>query len=866
MFVFVFFCMGRRLFKLVILGVSVEPDDPSSSSSPSSRNHLVYLEVKAEREAKQTMSLGSFSFAGSSREVPLSFSYVASSPIRIRAFARARLLTADLGVHSLYEHLQSGAPSLHGTLVFGARQPGLGLVRVRYRLARAAFRFSVSLSEARCLKLSSWWPGPEQLVCRVAGAQFALGSFRALDSSPAAWQEAFQLAVVARSTASFWASRSMCGPREVGRVTFVPGDEIEGQSPKVLSVETADGTVSTETTPEGHVLATVCLAQRYVFIFHIVVEEADEDEEPLAHVVAETGALSAASSIQPLAATPNRVEVLVDGLQTFERYFDVLMEARHSISILAWELSLSFGLITAERSGTRLPKTTPPNTRWVSLEDVMLAKALEGVVVRVVVWRHKLLSYVNRFLYLGDVSIEAEVKKLIQRGAALGVSVTMVHSSSSSGVTGPSARFADLQGELHQRPTIVVVVVGNPHGVLSSHHEKLVLVDAECAGAHGTAFVGGFDIARGRYDQPLHQIPRPYFVVGPPQKSDPPRYTGPSVQPILRRIRFLWHDVQVMLKGPIVQQLLLHFSQRWTFAFSGNAAATRALMAVSPSPRHLCDHHHEEEEGKSGDGLSQVQLVRCWRGVLDVQMMFDAHRQMIRRAKKFLFIEHQYPFHNWGLSYEMCEALRTNPGLKIVIVTAVKTDLPTGLVGDLVDWSQDHITQHLLHIEKLAPDRVLVVGLCRQDEYRKLIKPIYVHSKLVIVDDELIVTGSANMDDMSFFYSSELTLNIADARLAKDTRLRLASEHLGSPSPESFDGMFEAFRAMATANADALRSDKPLVGRLVFMAPKANLSLLLSRVYYPNKLSKALYKLGLDTEEWVDYALAKLPQKLRSKL
>ena len=36
--------------------------------------------------------------------------------------------------------------------------------------------------------------------------------------------------------------------------------------------------------------------------------------------------------------------------------------------------------------------------------------------------------------------------------------------------------------------------------------EKLVLVDAECAAEHGVAFVGGFDIARGRYDQPLHQI------------------------------------------------------------------------------------------------------------------------------------------------------------------------------------------------------------------------------------------------------------------------------------------------------------------------------------------------------------------------
>lgn len=45
----------------------------------------------------------------------------------------------------------------------------------------------------------------------------------------------------------------------------------------------------------------------------------------------------------------NEIAVLVDGLQTFERYFHVMTGARHSINILAWELSLSFGLIRVDR-------------------------------------------------------------------------------------------------------------------------------------------------------------------------------------------------------------------------------------------------------------------------------------------------------------------------------------------------------------------------------------------------------------------------------------------------------------------------------------------------------------------------------------
>ena len=101
-----------------------------------------------------------------------------------------------------------------------------------------------------------------------------------------------------------------------------------------------------------------------------------------------------------------------------------------------------------------------------SLEDVLLARALAGVAVRIVVWRHALLSYVNRFLYLGDIAIEAEVSKLVTRGQQLGITVVMVQAGHGDD------SFADPHSR--QPGMIVVVIVGNPRGLLSSHHEKLV--------------------------------------------------------------------------------------------------------------------------------------------------------------------------------------------------------------------------------------------------------------------------------------------------------------------------------------------------------------------------------------------------------
>ncbi len=111
----------------------------------------------------------------------------------------------------------------------------------------------------------------------------------------------------------------------------------------------------------------------------------------------------------------------------------------------------------------RGPNTTPVGAKWISLDDVLLAKALAGVQVRIVVWRHQLLTYVNRFLYLGEVTIEAEVAKLVARGRALGVTVRRLHTSRSGGALG-SSPYADpftARGEAN----IVVVIVGNPRYV-----------------------------------------------------------------------------------------------------------------------------------------------------------------------------------------------------------------------------------------------------------------------------------------------------------------------------------------------------------------------------------------------------------------
>ena len=60
-------------------------------------------------------------------------------------------------------------------------------------------------------------------------------------------------------------------------------------------------------------------------------------------------------------------------------------------------------------------------------QDVLVSKAKEGVAIRIIVWRHELMSHLNRYLYLGEVTIEAEVAKLEKRCKKLGLTIKVFH-------------------------------------------------------------------------------------------------------------------------------------------------------------------------------------------------------------------------------------------------------------------------------------------------------------------------------------------------------------------------------------------------------------------------------------------------------
>lgn len=125
--------MADRRFRLEVTGYQLE------SPSRARRQLRVRLDMKAaSSETHETLWLSS---SEDGAQEPLAACFVFSGPLRVRAHARALVLNADLGVHTLYAHLESTGP-VDGTLVFNSRLNDV-VARVSYRIVPVRVRAGV---------------------------------------------------------------------------------------------------------------------------------------------------------------------------------------------------------------------------------------------------------------------------------------------------------------------------------------------------------------------------------------------------------------------------------------------------------------------------------------------------------------------------------------------------------------------------------------------------------------------------------------------------------------------------------------------------------------------------------------------------
>ena len=277
------------------------------------------------------------------------------------------------------------------------------------------------------------------------------------------------------------------------------------------------------------------------------------------------------------------------------------------------------------------------------------------------------------------------------------------------------------------------------HPTGASHHQKIVVID-DCL-----AFCGGIDMTAERWDTRDHADDEP-------RRVDP---AGRAYKP--------WHDATTALEGPAAKALGELARERW--AIAGGRPITPPRVTTDCWPPSLT---------ATFTGIS-VAISRTAPEMPDqppVHEIEALYLALIARAKRRIYAESQY-FASRRVAEAMARRLDEPDGPEIVIVN------PDTAQG----W-----------LEPLAMDTArarLVEALRRRDRHGRFRmyhpvtaggQSIYVHAKILIIDDDVIRIGSSNFNNRSLRLDTECDVTMReDGDAIPHIRSSLIAEHLGLP-------------------------------------------------------------------------------------
>ncbi len=285
------------------------------------------------------------------------------------------------------------------------------------------------------------------------------------------------------------------------------------------------------------------------------------------------------------------------------------------------------------------------------------------------------------------------------------------------------------------------------HPVGASHHQKVVIVDDV------VAFVGGLDFAQCRWDTSQHRDSHPDRVLLTDETPCRP-----------------FHDVQLMVSGPVAEALGELARNRW------RAATGRAMRpVVQGRPEELWPEAVKPEMSDVPVAIARTAPAFGERAsVNEVEALF---LDSLNNARRHIYIETQY-LTSRTIADCLAARLQDPKGPEIVMVLHPNSD----------GWLEQH-TMDVLRgrvLEQLrAADRFhrLSLNYPKVPDLRG--QCISMHSKVCVVDDDFVRIGSANLSNRSMGFDTECDLaieasgNPAIRGSIGAFRHSLLAEHLG---------------------------------------------------------------------------------------
>lgn len=286
----------------------------------------------------------------------------------------------------------------------------------------------------------------------------------------------------------------------------------------------------------------------------------------------------------------------------------------------------------------------------------------------------------------------------------------------------------------------------HPHG--ASHHQKIVVID-DCV-----AFCGGIDMTGGRWDTRAHRDDEP-------GRANP----GPSQH-------MPWHDATTALQGPVAGALGELCRDRWQIAGGERIEA--------PGPHEPCWPDCLTPDFRDVPvAISRTQPEM--KGLEAIREIEHLYLDLIASARRWIYAESQY-FASRRIAEAIARRLDEPDGPEIVIVNPQHAD----------GW-----------LEQAAMDTArarLIEALRRRDRHRRLRvyhpftaggEPVYVHAKVLVIDDAVLRVGSSNFNNRSLRLDTECDVTlVADtagdevSRTIVARRDDLIAEHLGREADE----------------------------------------------------------------------------------
>lgn len=302
-------------------------------------------------------------------------------------------------------------------------------------------------------------------------------------------------------------------------------------------------------------------------------------------------------------------------------------------------------------------------------------------------------------------------------------------------------------------------------------HQKSFIIDGEIS------FCGGVNMEASYIDKCNHPDPHPYKA-----------YSDKAVST---------HDYFMRIEGPTTACIMANFVQRWNEASlykEKNIAHPNLEIADDLRFPEFIRYDPSFYELKEGPYYNAQVLRTIEKGTYTEPIpvpnwpeynirngeysIWHAYFDAINKAQKYIFIENQYFYGEIKNYMEIFKAMKkaADRGVKIFVI------VPSYRMLDPITHYHNVPFINSLRASKNVHVMSLASSILKGRTYKW--NDIYIHAKLMMVDDRWLTIGSANISHQSFDSHSEMNISVwsdnpnPKENLIKDLRFKLWSEYL----------------------------------------------------------------------------------------